>query len=152
MSLSIALPEAAIRGASASPARRAWRRLLRRRGAMVGLAVVLGFVVLAFLAPWLASHDPVATDWGALRKAPSLAHWFGTDELGRDVYSRVVFGTRASLLAGVVSVSISLAFGVPIGMLAASAFETRSSMNALSFVFVSGRSAFHCLQNSRSPG
>jgi peptide/nickel transport system permease protein len=52
--------------------------------------------------------DPIATSWGALRKAPSSAHWFGTDEIGRDVLSRVIWGTRASLLAGVVSVSISL--------------------------------------------
>ena len=53
-----------------------------------------------------------------MRKAPTEAHWFGTDEIGRDVLSRVVWGTRASLLAGVVSVSISLMFGVPIGLLA----------------------------------
>ena len=105
-------------GLPASPARRAGRRLLRRRGAILGLVVVLGFIVLALLAPWVASHDPVATDWGALRKAPSSAHWFGTDDIGRDVLSRVIFGTRASLLAGVVSVSISLALGVPIGLLA----------------------------------
>ena len=85
---------------------------------MLGLLVLLGFIVLALFAPWLAGHDPVATDWAALRKAPSAAHWFGTDELGRDVFSRVVFGTRASLLAGVVSVSISLALGVPIGLIA----------------------------------
>jgi peptide/nickel transport system permease protein len=102
----------------ASPWQRAWRRLLRRRAAMLGLFVVLGFVGLALFAPWIASYDPIATDWGALRKAPSTAHWFGTDEIGRDVLSRVIFGTRASLLAGVVSVSISLALGVPIGLLA----------------------------------
>jgi peptide/nickel transport system permease protein len=102
----------------ASPWQRAWRRLLRRRAAMLGLFVVLAFVGLAFFAPWIASYDPIATDWGALRKAPSMAHWFGTDEIGRDVLSRVIFGTRASLLAGVVSVSISLALGVPIGLLA----------------------------------
>ena len=53
-----------------------------------------------------------------MRKAPSAAHWFGTDEIGRDVLSRVIFGARASLLAGVVSVLISLAIGVPIGLLA----------------------------------
>ena len=85
---------------------------------MLGLVVVAAFIVLALGAPWFASHDPVGTDWAALRKGPSAAHWFGTDELGRDVYSRVVFGARASLLAGVVSVSISLALGVPIGLLA----------------------------------
>jgi peptide/nickel transport system permease protein len=70
------------------------------------------------LAPGIAPYDPLATSWSAVRKAPTGAHWFGTDEIGRDVLSRVVWGTRASLLAGVVSVSISLAFGVPIGLLA----------------------------------
>lgn len=85
---------------------------------MFGLAVVLGFIALALAAPWIASHDPIATSWSAIRKAPSATHWFGTDEIGRDVLSRVIYGTRASLLAGVVSVSISLLLGVPIGLLA----------------------------------
>jgi len=102
----------------AGPWRRALWRLRRRRVAMFGLAIVAAFVVLALAAPWIAPHDPIATSWGAIRKAPSSEHWFGTDEIGRDVLSRVVWGTQASLLAGVVSVSISLALGVPIGLLA----------------------------------
>jgi peptide/nickel transport system permease protein len=85
---------------------------------MVALGVVVFFILLALLAPGVAPYDPVATTWGAVRKAPSAAHWFGTDEIGRDVLARVIWGTRASLLAGVVSVSISLAFGVPIGLTA----------------------------------
>jgi peptide/nickel transport system permease protein len=101
-----------------SPGRRALRRLGHRRGAMVALGVVAFFIVLALLAGGIAPYDPVATSWSAVRKAPSAAHWFGTDEIGRDVLSRVIWGTRASLLAGVVSVSISLAFGVPIGLTA----------------------------------
>ena len=76
------------------------------------------FVVLAVFAPWIAPQDPIATSWSDIRKAPSAAHWFGTDEIGRDVLSRVIWGTRASLLAGVVSVSISLMLGVPIGLAA----------------------------------
>ena len=104
--------------AQASPWQRAWRRLLRRRGAMLGLAVVLLFVALALFAPWLPVQDPIATSWSAIRKAPSAAHWLGTDEIGRDVFSRVIWGTQASLLAGVVSVSISLMLGVPIGLIA----------------------------------
>lgn len=104
--------------ADASPARRAWRRLLRRRGAMLGLAIVLVFLVMAVFAPWIAPYDPVATSWSAIRKAPSAAFLFGTDELGRDVLSRVVWGSRASLMAGLVSVCISMALGVPIGLLA----------------------------------
>jgi peptide/nickel transport system permease protein len=103
----------------ASPARRALRRLLRRRGAMLGLAIVLFFVLLALFAPIVAPYDPIATSWSAVRKAPSIHYLFGTDEIGRDVLSRVVWGARASLLAGLVSVSISMALGVPIGLLAA---------------------------------
>ena len=102
----------------AAPGRKALRRLARRGGAMLGFAVVVFFVLLALLAPWIAPYDPVATNWSAIRGAPSAAHWFGGDELGRDVLSRIVWGARASILAGVVSVSISLALGVPIGMLA----------------------------------
>ena len=102
----------------ASPGRRALRRLSRRASAVFGLVVVAGFVLIALGAPWIAPYDPLATSWSAIRKAPSAAHWFGTDELGRDVLSRVVFGARASLLAGVVSVLISLSLGVPIGLAA----------------------------------
>jgi peptide/nickel transport system permease protein len=85
---------------------------------MLGLAVVVFFVALALFAPWIAPYDPVATSWSAVRAAPTTAHWFGADELGRDVLSRIVWGARASILAGLVSVSISLALGVPIGMAA----------------------------------
>jgi len=101
-----------------TPQRRALRRLLRRGGAMVGLGVVVFFLLVALLAPWIAPHDPLATSWGAVRQAPGAAYPFGADELGRDVLSRIIWGTRASILAGVVSVSISLSLGVPIGMLA----------------------------------
>jgi len=73
---------------------------------------------MAVLAPLVAPYDPIATSFAAVRKAPSFAHWFGTDEIGRDVLSRVIFGARASLLAGVVSVLISLSIGVPAGLLA----------------------------------
>ena len=102
-----------------SPGRRALRRLLRRRAAMFGLCVVVAFILIAVFAAQLSPYDPVATSWSAVRKPPSHEFWFGTDELGRDVLSRVIFGSRASLLAGVVSVSISLLLGIPIGLLAA---------------------------------
>jgi len=101
-----------------SPSQRVLRRLLRRRGAMLGLAVVIAFIALALFAPWISPYDPLQTSWSAVRKAPTASHWFGTDEIGRDVLSRVIWGARASLLAGLVSVCISLALGVPIGLLA----------------------------------
>jgi peptide/nickel transport system permease protein len=101
-----------------SPGQRALARLLHRPSAVLGLLVVVAFVAVALAAPLLAPYDPVATSWSAIRKAPSAAHLFGTDELGRDVFSRVIYGARASLLAGVVSVLISLSLGIPIGLLA----------------------------------
>ncbi len=101
-----------------TPGRRALRRLLRRRGAMAGLVVLMLFIVMAILAPQLAPYDPLQTSWSSVRKAPSANHLFGTDEIGRDVMSRVIWGARASLLAGLVSVCISLSIGVPIGLLA----------------------------------
>lgn len=101
-----------------TPRQRVMRRLLRRPAAVLGLCVVIGFIALALFAPWIAPYDPLQTSWSAVRKAPTAAHWFGTDEIGRDVLSRVIWGARASLLAGLVSVCISLALGVPIGLLA----------------------------------
>ena len=101
-----------------SPRAHPFRRLLRRRGAAVGLVAIAFFVALALLAGFVAPYDPLATSWTAIRQAPSAAHWFGTDEIGRDVLSRVIWGARASLLAGVVSVLISLSIGVPVGLLA----------------------------------
>jgi peptide/nickel transport system permease protein len=100
------------------PESRVWKKFRAHRGAMVGGAIVAFFVLLAFLAPVLPIADPVATDWGAIRQPPSAAHWFGTDELGRDLLSRMVWGARASLLAGVVSVAIAVLLGVPFGLVA----------------------------------
>jgi peptide/nickel transport system permease protein len=101
-----------------SPSRRALRRLLRRRGAVAGLVVIAAFVLLAIFAPLVSPYDPVATNWALVRKPASAAHWFGTDELGRDIFTRVIFGARASLMAGLVSVSIALSVGIPVGMVA----------------------------------
>ena len=85
---------------------------------MLGLGVIVMFIVVALFAPWIAPHDPLQTSWIAVRKPPSAMYLFGTDEIGRDVLSRVIWGARASLLAGLVSVCISLSLGVPIGLLA----------------------------------
>jgi peptide/nickel transport system permease protein len=109
--------DAAFADAGRRPVRLALRRLLRRRAAVVGLAVVVFFIALAVVAPLLAPYDPIATDWRAVRKPPSALHLFGTDELGRDVLARVIWGARASLMAGLVSVSIALAVAVPLGLL-----------------------------------
>lgn len=101
-----------------SPRRAALRRFTSHRTAMVGLAVVLAFILIAVFAPLIAHDNPDATSWSLIRKAPSWAHWMGTDEDGRDVFARVVYGARASLLAGVVAVSIAAGIGVPVGLMA----------------------------------
>jgi peptide/nickel transport system permease protein len=101
-----------------SPARRALRRLFHRKGAVVGLVVIATFIVLALFAPLIMPYDPTATSWTLVRKPPSALHWFGTDEVGRDVLARIIYGARASLLAGVISVGIALSVGVPLGLLA----------------------------------
>ena len=109
---------------AAKPARtpgqiaRVWKRLLRHRGAVVGLSFIILVILAAIFAPYVTRFDPIAQDWNAVRAAPSLAHWLGTDELGRDIFSRIIFGARASLLAGVISVSIALAIGMPLGLAA----------------------------------
>ena len=100
-----------------NPWARGWRRLRRRKGAMFGLVVVALFVLLAVAAPLIAPYDPTATSWSAVRKAPSWAHWLGTDEVGRDVLSRLIWGARASLLAGVIPVTIALVASIPLGLL-----------------------------------
>ena len=76
---------------------RAWRKLKRNRKGMFGLYVVLLFIAMAIFAPLISPFDPIEASWSAIRKAPTSTHWFGTDELGRDVLARVVWGTRASL-------------------------------------------------------
>jgi len=101
-----------------TPLRRAWRRLLRRKGALLGLVVITLFIAMAVFAPLIACYDPTAQSYTLIRRPPSDQHWFGTDELGRDLLTRIIYGARASLLAGVISVSIALGIGVPIGLCA----------------------------------
>ncbi|MDO5657505.1 MAG: ABC transporter permease [Paracoccus sp. (in: a-proteobacteria)] len=97
---------------------RAWAKLKQNRAALLGLMVVLFFIIVALLAPVLPVPDPTATDWLKVRKPPSAEHWFGTDELGRDILSRMIWGARASLQAGVISVMVAVCVGVPLGVLA----------------------------------
>lgn len=97
---------------------RAWRKLKANKGALVGLGIIAFFAILAAAAPILPIPDPNATSWSAIRKAPSAAHWLGTDDIGRDILSRMIWGAQASLMAGVFSVAISVFIGVPFGLLA----------------------------------
>jgi ABC-type dipeptide/oligopeptide/nickel transport system permease subunit len=99
-------------------AARAWRRLVRRPPALIGAVVVVAFALLALGAPWLAPADPNQGNWSQLRKPPSSAHPFGTDDLGRDTLSRVIWGARISMRAGVLSILLAIAIGVPAGLVA----------------------------------
>ncbi len=76
--------------------------------------MLLGVVLVVIFAPWVATFDPLATSWAMMRKAPSAAHWFCADEVGRDLLSRVIWGARASLSAGVIAVSIAVGVGVSV--------------------------------------
>lgn len=103
---------------SARPENRVWKKFRSHKSAMFGGVLVAFFILIALAAPILPIPDPAATDWGAVRQAPSWSHWMGTDEIGRDVMARMIWGAQASLLAGVVSVGIAVLAGVPLGLVA----------------------------------
>jgi peptide/nickel transport system permease protein len=94
------------------------RRLRKDRLAVLGGAVVLCMVLVALSAPVLAPYDPNALDISAQLVPPSAGHWFGTDDLGRDVLSRMMYGAQVSLSVGFVAVGISLAIGIVLGTVA----------------------------------
>jgi oligopeptide transport system permease protein len=110
-------PDLAIAGARhASLWGDAWRRLRRNRAALAGAAFLAWVGITAAFAPWLPGmQDPTAQDLALGATPPSLAHWFGTDELGRDAFARVIYGGRISLLVGVVATLVSLLIGVTWG-------------------------------------
>jgi peptide/nickel transport system permease protein len=95
-----------------------WARLKRNRMAMTGLALVLGLFVVSIFAPWLAPCDPNLIDLKQVLMPPSPAHYLGTDTLGRDVLSRIIFGSRVSLKVGFVAVGLATLIGLFIGALA----------------------------------
>ncbi len=95
-----------------------WTRLRRNRMAMTGLILVLGLFAVALLAPWLAPYDPTQIDLQQILLPPSPAHLLGTDTLGRDVLSRIIFGARISLMVGFVAVGIATLIGLLVGALA----------------------------------
>lgn len=101
-----------------SATRRRAGRLLRVPAIAAGLGLVAGFVLLGFFAPWIAPHDPTAQDLMAVLQPPSAAHWFGTDDLGRDLASRVIIAARADLTIVILGIGLSLAIAVPVGLIA----------------------------------
>ncbi len=92
------------------------RWLWRHPIILIGLAIVLAMVALAVASPLFATHDPIRLNPTGRLKPPSAEHWFGTDQLGRDVYSRVIYGARISLLVGFSVAALSTVFGLAIGL------------------------------------
>lgn len=94
----------------------AWRRFRRHKPAMIGLVILLGYTVLAVFAPWISPHDPVQQSLIQSLETPSREFWFGTDHLGRDVFTRIIYGTRISMLIGVAAVTFGMVIGIPLGV------------------------------------
>lgn len=94
------------------------KKLVQNPLALWGLAIIVVILLVAMLAPWIAPFDPDAINVKAVLLAPSSTHWMGTDGLGRDVFSRMLFGARISLLVGFVAVGIATAIGVVLGAIA----------------------------------
>jgi len=102
---------------SVSPTWQRFREALRRHPtAIVGALVLMAMVLIAVLAPWLGTTDPLALSPVERLRPPSGEHWFGTDMLGRDVYSRVIYGSRISMTVGVAVAALSIAIGLAIGL------------------------------------
>lgn len=108
---------ATLRQASLSPMRLSMLRLWENKLAMTGLVTLLLAFVLVILAPLVATHDPMSMDYSAVLQPPSAAHLFGTDDLGRDIFSRVFYGGRESLRVGFLGISIALAGGLIFGII-----------------------------------
>lgn len=111
-------PQPAVQHQISSPWREFFRNFIRHPVALVSGSFILLLIIVALLAPWIAPWDPQAPDWMALGASPSPSHWMGTDDLGRDVLSRIIYGARISLYVGFFSVSFGMVFGVLFGLLA----------------------------------
>ncbi len=98
------------------PEKRALKKFLRNKAAVIGATVVILFLLMAIFAPLISPFDPAQTNFRLVRKPPDGLHWFGTDEIGRDILARVIYGARASLLAGCISVAVAMALGIPLGL------------------------------------
>ncbi len=112
------VPQPSARAAAAK--RQTFTRLLmKNRLAMLGFGFIIIWTILAVIAPLVAPYGPTLTDTASKLQAPNAAHWFGTDNFGRDVLSRVLYGARISIWTGLIAVAISFCIGVPLGGIAA---------------------------------
>lgn len=94
------------------------RRLLKNPSAMIAIGILLFMVILAVLAPYIIPYDYTEINIMEAKKGPSAQHWFGTDDLGRDIFSRILYGSRYSLRIGIFVVFVSMLIGMPIGAIA----------------------------------
>lgn len=104
-----------------------WKRLSKSKTAMTGLVIIAAIIFLAIFADVIAPYAYDKPDYDAIFEYPSAEHWMGTDDLGRDIFSRVIYGTRVSLIIALMSVTISITCGVALGVTAAyfgGAYET----------------------------
>lgn len=95
-----------------------WQVLIRQRLALAGLIIITFFLLMALIGPHFAPYTPTEMDPTNSRQAPSAAHWFGTDEFGRDIFTRLLYGARISFQVGVISVGIAATIGILLGMVA----------------------------------
>jgi len=115
----IVSPSTTLAGASSAPSRRWWHRALQNRNLVIGAVAFGALMLVALFAPVIAPYDPIDQDYSAAERPPSVAHLFGTDEFGRDIFSRVVYGARIDLRVGIISVIPPFITGVILGSLAA---------------------------------
>lgn len=117
---STGMPGANMASAGAEPSKlvRFWRLFRRNQLGVVGAGIVLVFVVIAIFGTWLTPYDPIAQHLPSMLQGPSWQHWFGTDDFGRDIFSRVIAGTRVSLLVGVVATGTGAVIGSAAGLVA----------------------------------
>lgn len=113
------IPAAKAKTREVSKAAATLRLLLRNRLAVIGLAFIVIWSVLALIAPAIAPYGPNETNTAVKLQAPSAAHWFGTDNFGRDILSRVLYGAQITIWSGLIAVGISFCVGVPLGGIAA---------------------------------
>lgn len=110
-------PQDAVAHEGVHPALRLLKRILHHRTFMVGITLVLGLLLLTLLGPFVAPHDPIAMDLDAKLRPPGAGHWFGTDNFGRDVLSRVLHGAPVSLLTALAAVGLSVVIGTLVGLI-----------------------------------
>ena len=95
-----------------------YRRLLRHKSAVIGISILSFFILIAIFAPLIATYDPREVDVTASLKGWSSEHYFGTDEVGRDVFSRIVYGSRISIKVGLIAMTFSISIGALLGIIA----------------------------------